>query len=100
MASKLENLQSALNSSSGRSAASDAAAPTRVSSSRHASSSAKTLNGSREGKENIAAWLPTGYKKSIRLVQAQRPGDPSLQELMAEAFNDLFIKYNVPTVSE
>ena len=97
MASKLENLQSALNSSSGRSATPELATPARPQPRRDV---AKALNGSREGKENIAAWLPTGYKKSIRLVQAQRPGDPSLQELMAEAFNDLFIKYNVPTVSE
>ena len=96
MASKLENLQSALNSSSGRSASELPVLPR----SQQKRDAAKTLNGSREGKENIAAWLPTGYKKSIRLVQAQRPGDPSLQELMAEAFNDLFTKYNVPTISE
>jgi hypothetical protein len=54
----------------------------------------------REGKKNIAAWLPSDFKKSIRLVQAKLPGDPSLEDLMAEAFNDLFIKYNVPTVRQ
>jgi hypothetical protein len=56
---------------------------------------------SRAGKKNIAAWLPKEFMQSIRLVQAKRADDdPSLQDLMAEAFNELFTKYNVPTVAE
>jgi len=52
---------------------------------------------SRVGKVAITAWLPPQYMSSFRLIQAQdnRP----LQELAAEAFNELFRKYNVPTVS-
>lgn len=36
-------------------------------------------------------------KRSLRLVQARRPGN--IQELMEEALNDLFAKYDVPQVS-
>ena len=96
---KLANLQQALNTSSGKSHAVEPitqTAPTIVPSMRPSTTKA----AARAGKENIAAWLPSDFKKSIRLVQAKRAGDPSLQDLMAEAFNDLFIKYNVPTVSE
>lgn len=51
----------------------------------------------RVGKVNVAAWLDPAFKNSIRLVQARRPG--SIQELMEEALNDLFAKYDVPQVS-
>ena len=51
----------------------------------------------RVGKVNVAAWLDPGFKNSIRLVQARRPG--SIQELMEEALNDLFAKYDVPQVT-
>ena len=52
---------------------------------------------SRVGKVAITAWLPPQFMSSFRLIQAQdnRP----LQDLAAEAFNELFRKYNVPTVS-
>jgi len=51
---------------------------------------------SREGKTNITAYLSPDYKASLRLVQA-RTGK-SLQTLIAESLNDLFGKYDVPTV--
>jgi Antitoxin-like ribbon-helix-helix len=51
----------------------------------------------RQGKVNLAAWLHPDFKASMRLVQARRPG--SIQELMEEALNDLFAKYDVPQVS-
>lgn len=93
--SKIASLQNALNSSSGRAATALSATRTHA---MEAVPRSASVN-SRAGKENIAAWLPSDFKRSIRLVQAKKPGDPSLQDLMAEAFNDLFIKYNVPTVS-
>lgn len=94
--SKLLNLQNALKTSSGRSAA-EAVAP-KVPAAVSVPPEPQAKTGSRTGKKNIAAWLPSEFKKSIRLVQAKLPGDPSLEDLMAEAFNDLFIKYNVPTI--
>jgi len=53
---------------------------------------------SREGKIPITAYLSPNFKSSLRLIQAKQGG--SVQELIAEALNDLFAKYNVPTVSE
>jgi DNA-binding protein YbaB len=53
---------------------------------------------SREGKTNITAYLSPDYKASLRLIQARTGG--SLQDLVAEALNDLFRKYDVPTVEQ
>lgn len=49
----------------------------------------------RVGKVNITGYFDPAVKKSIRLIQAH---DPKLkvQDLLAEALNDLFAKYNVP----
>ena len=99
----LAGLQNALNVSSGRGSAAVADpsdAPTPRKEPRGPKPTSKTpVPIGRAGRENIAAWLPGDFKKSIRLIQAKKP-DQSLQDLMAEAFNDLFSKYNVPTVSE
>lgn len=53
---------------------------------------------SREGKTNITAYLSPDYKSSLRLIQA-RTGK-SLQDLIAEALNDMFSKYDVPVIRE
>jgi hypothetical protein len=53
---------------------------------------------SREGKTPITAFLSPDFKSGLRLIQAKRGG--TVQDLMAEALNDLFTKYHVPTVSE
>ena len=53
---------------------------------------------SREGKTNITAYLSPDYKASLRLIQAKT--GTSLQALIAESLNDLFRKYDVPTVDE
>jgi hypothetical protein len=94
--SKLASLQNALNNSSGKAVAPVPVATTEV--------PAKANNTgkppSRAEQANISAWLHKDFKKSIRLVQAKRPENSSLQSLMAEAFNDLFSKYNVPTVNQ
>ena len=52
---------------------------------------------SREGKLHISAWLEPDYKISLRAIQMKDP-QKSLQDLFGEALNDLFAKYNVPTV--
>ena len=51
---------------------------------------------SREGKTNITAYLSQDYKRNLRLIQAK--AGHSLQTLIAEALNDLFAKYDVPTI--
>jgi hypothetical protein len=50
----------------------------------------------RAGKVHLGAYLDPDFRKSFRMVQAQT--DKDMQELMAEAFNDLFRKYKVPVV--
>jgi hypothetical protein len=89
--SKLANLQTALNSTR----AVPAPAETRPAPS-PSPPRAASRQANRQGKVNIAAWMSPEFKNSIRLVQARRPG--SIQELMEEALNDLFAKYDVPQV--
>jgi hypothetical protein len=48
----------------------------------------------RDGKVNVSAYFPPEVKASLRLVQAKRGG--KVQDLLAEALNLLFAKYNVP----
>ena len=54
----------------------------------------------RIGQVNISAWLNPDFKAGLRLIQAQKGGNTPLQDLLSEALNDLFRKYNVPTVSD
>jgi hypothetical protein len=93
--SKIASLQAGLDRAAGRSAAVPAAAPvpepTPV---RPASVKAP----SREGKVHIGAYLPAGFKSSLRLVQAQTGEDT--QTLIARALNELFRGYNVPMVDQ
>ena len=51
---------------------------------------------SRIGKTNLTAYLSKDYKRNMRLIQAKT--GKSLQSLIAEALNDLFEKYDVPTI--
>jgi hypothetical protein len=58
---------------------------------------------SREGKEFTGAWLSADFGTSLRLVQISRRkgekgGKVYLDDIIAEALNDLFRKYDVPTV--
>lgn len=50
---------------------------------------------SRAGKVMVSGWLPIEARASLRLILAHHP-DKLMQDLVAEAFNDLFAKYNVP----
>jgi hypothetical protein len=90
MASKLANLQNALNKGRApimpterQAGETTAARPTR--------------QANREDKVNVAAWMHPDFKRSLRLVQARRPG--TIQDLLEEALNDLFAKYDVPQVA-
>jgi hypothetical protein len=60
--------------------------------------SASTPKNSRAGKIALTFHLPEDFKRSLRLVQAHRGNGFTLELLAAEALNDLFVKYNVPTV--
>lgn len=51
---------------------------------------------SREGKVHIGAYLPAGFKSSLRLVQAQTGEDT--QTLISRALNELFRGHNVPVI--
>ncbi len=93
MATKLANLQNALDKTR---AAPPAANDPRRAEPTPAAPSASQRQANRLGKVNVAAWLHPDFKSSMRLVQARRPG--SIQELMEEALNDLFAKYDVPQI--
>jgi hypothetical protein len=89
--SKIASLQAGLDRVAGRSAANAqpaAPAPSR------AEEVAQTA--SRKGKVHIGAYLPDGFRSSVRLVQAQTGEDT--QTLLARALNDLFRSHNVPVI--
>ena len=54
---------------------------------------------SRAGKLHISAWLSADYKTSLRAIQMKHP-NKTLQELLSEALNELYAKYNVPVIRE
>jgi hypothetical protein len=47
---------------------------------------------------HIGAYLPAGFKSSVRLVQAQNGEDT--QTLLARALNDVFRAHNVPVIDQ
>ena len=49
----------------------------------------------RQARIMMSAWLPIEARSSVRLIQAQHP-EKRTQNLIAEAMNLLFAKYNVP----
>lgn len=53
----------------------------------------------RAGKIAMTFHLSEDFKRSLRLVQARHGHGCTLEQLAAEALNDLFSKYNVPTVT-
>ncbi len=68
----------------------------RVSGARASSgASADSAKAYRVGRVNVTGYFDPAVKQSIRLIQAKHP-DRTLQDLLAEALNDLFAKYNVP----
>lgn len=91
--SKISGLQSALNRTK---APAQPSAVRAIANTDTPPAPAASVQANRVGKVNIAAWMDPDFKASIRLVQARRGGN--LQELLAEALNDLFAKYDVPQV--
>lgn len=53
----------------------------------------------REGRVMVSGWLPIEARSSFRLIQAKHP-EKLMQDLVAEAMNDLFAKYNVPQTAK
>ena len=93
--SKIASLQAGLDRAAGRQAAAPTPAPVpEPPPARTASPKAP----SREGKVHIGAYLPPGFKSSMRLVQAQTGEDT--QRLLARALNELFRGHNVPVVDQ
>jgi len=85
----LKNLQRGLNSVSRVQPAPEKAAPIAAPSSQ--------MRPDRAGKTLIGGWFPRSFSSSLRLIQAKHP-ERTTQELVHEALNDLFAKYNVPTI--
>jgi hypothetical protein len=53
----------------------------------------------RVGRVNITGYFDPAVKQSLRLIQAKYP-DRTVQDLLAEALNDLFGKYGVPKTAD
>jgi hypothetical protein len=89
---KMQTLQQALSASTGK-------APARVQPPESDHAPAKTpRSGGRARHINLTVWLAADFKSNLRLVQARKGPSATFQALLAEALNDLFIKYDVPTV--
>lgn len=89
MASKMEEMQQALKRAASKTEVKAPAAP---------ASTGKYTAPSRIGKAHIGVYLDPAFKTSLRLIQAQTGRD--FHDLVAEALNDLFRRYNVPVVGE
>jgi len=50
---------------------------------------------SRTGKVNVTGYFAPAVKSSFRMIQTAHP-EKTIQDLLTEALNDLFAKYNVP----
>ena len=53
----------------------------------------------RQGRVMVSAWLPIEARSSFKLIQAKHP-EKRMQDLVTEAMNDLFAKYNVPQTAK
>lgn len=51
----------------------------------------------REGKSNVTGYFPPEVKKQLRLLAAEH--DTTIQNLLAEALNDLFAKNGKPEIA-
>jgi hypothetical protein len=56
---------------------------------------AKTARADRAGRVNVTGYFDPAVRSSIRMIQAQHP-ELSLQDILAEALDDVFSKYGVP----
>jgi hypothetical protein len=53
----------------------------------------------RQGRVVVSGWLPIEARSSFRLIQARHP-EKLMQDLVTEAMDDLFAKYNVPQTAK
>lgn len=100
--SKMQGLEAALKRNAGKPAP-RAAEPKAEAPTPEPAVEAKPKPSSRKNKEYTGAWLNPDFGTSLRMVQLRRRKDSNgqkvyLDDLMAEALNDLFVKYDVPTV--
>jgi len=99
--SKMSGLEQALKDRSGKASPDKPAPKAELPATPKPAAKAKTP--SREGKEYTGAWLNPDFGTSLRMVQLRRRKGADgkkiyLDDLIAEALNDLFLKYDVPTV--
>ena len=90
--SKIASLQAGLDRVSGRNSAAHTPPAEPVAPSREDETGRTT---SRRGKVHIGAYLPDGFRRSVRLVQAQTGEDGNAS---ARALNELFRSHNVPVI--
>ena len=50
----------------------------------------------RDGKSNVTGYFPSEVKKQLRILAAER--STTIQDLLAEALNDLFAKNGKPEI--
>ena len=93
--SKLAALQSGLEAASGKPRT--IAAAVRRAAVPAAEEAAKPTNG-RAGQIHLGAWVAADYGKSLMLAQVKT--GRKKHELIREAYNDLFAKYDVPVIEE
>lgn len=51
----------------------------------------------RDGKSNVTGYFPPAVKKQLRILAAER--STTIQDLLAEALNDLFAKHGKPEIA-
>lgn len=51
----------------------------------------------RDGKSNVTGYFPVEVKKQLRILAAER--STTIQDLLAEALNDLFAKNGKPEIA-
>ena len=93
--SKISSLQAQLNKAAGKVPPPEASTPPQV---LEPTTSQTAKTSSRAGRVHIGAYLPEGFKSSLRLVQAQTGEDT--QTIIARALNDVFRACNVPVVGD
>lgn len=101
--SKMQGLEAALKKASGKPGPQPAQPKAIAPAEPEPAPQAKAKPSSRKKKEYTGAWLNPDFGMSLRMVQLRKRKDAEgrkvyLDDLMAEALNDLFIKYDVPTV--
>ena len=60
-------------------------------------SQSRQVRTGREGKSNITGYFPPEVKKQLRLLAAEQ--NTTIQDLLAEALNDLFAKNGKPELA-